>query len=60
MNKFIMSIMLSIGVIIPLSLHSQTKLSQEVYKSDKTSQVALSAKELKTYRAVDPRRGLIV
>ncbi|PGS83957.1 hypothetical protein COC69_01185 [Bacillus cereus] len=58
MNKVIMGIMLSIGVIISLGLQSQIEPSKNIYKSDKTNQVTLSDRTVTFYGVTDPRRGL--
>ncbi|MCQ6307301.1 MULTISPECIES: hypothetical protein [Bacillus cereus group] len=58
MNKFIVSIVLSMGMMLSLITHNLTENSGYVNALGKNSKLELSTKELKTYKAVDPRRTL--
>lgn len=60
MNKFIVSIVLSMGMMLSLITYDLTENSGYVNALGKNSklELELSTKELKTYKAVDPRRTL--
>ncbi|WP_199665081.1 hypothetical protein [Bacillus cereus] len=59
MSKFIVSIILFLGIMIPLGENVSAESIEYTHEWEQSSQLIMSAKELKKYRAVDPRRGLI-
>jgi len=59
LSKFTMSIILFLGIIIPLGENASAESIKYTDEWEQSSQQIMSAKELKKYRAVDPRRGLI-
>ncbi len=61
LSKYIISIILFLGIVIPLGEHASAESFKYAYDPGQSNSLdtGTSAKELKKYRAVDPRRGLI-
>ncbi|MGG0259281.1 hypothetical protein ABEY48_05795 [Bacillus mycoides] len=59
MSKFTVSIILFLGIMIPLGENVSAESIEYIHEREQSSQLIMSAKELKKYRAVDPRRGLM-